>query len=319
MKFAVIGAGGIGGYFGGRLAAGGHDVWFVARGDNLTALRQDGLRVQSIAGDFAVAPVQATADVRQIGEVDFVLLCTKTWQVPVAVARLEPLIGASTGVVTLQNGVDTPEAVASVVGRDAVLPGAARIFSSLASPGRVCHVGGPASLAFAEWDSRPTDRADQLAAAFSQSAVPAAASADIWAELWAKFLFVVPVGGVGAATGAPIGVLRSRAGTRELIFAGMREIRDIAVALGIKLPDDAIGAAMNFTDGLPAAATSSLQRDIAAGQPSELESWTGAVVRLGARSGTPTPVSSVLYELLSLREAQSGAGDGPGQAPGTAG
>ncbi len=318
MRFAVIGAGGIGGYFGGRLAAGGHDVWFVARGDNLAALRRDGLTVESIAGDFAVAPAKATADAREIGEVDFVLLCAKTWQVPAALTQLGPLIGAGTGVVTLQNGVDCPESVAAAVGRDAVLPGAARIFASLASPGLVRHVGGPASLVFAEWDSRPTDRVDQLAAAFSHCAVPASAAADIWAELWAKFLFVVPFGGVGAATGAPIGVLRSRPGTRELILAGMREIRDIAVALGIKLPGDAIAAAMDFTDALPAAATSSLQRDIAAGQSSELESWTGAIVRLGARSGTPTPVSSVLYELLSLREAQSGTA-GPGQAPRTAG
>lgn len=319
MRFAVIGAGGIGGYFGGRLAVGGHDVWFVARGDNLAALRRDGLTVKSIAGDFAVAPVQATADAREIGAVDFVLLCTKTWQVPAAMAQLRPLIGPGTGVVTLQNGVDIPESVGAALGRDAVLPGAARIFSSLASPGRVSHVGGPASLVLAEWDSRPTDRVDQLVAACCDSAVPAAASADIWAELWAKFLFVVPFGGVGAATGASIGELRSRPGTRELMLAGMREIRDIAVALGIKLPDDVIGAAMDFTDGLPAAATSSLQRDIAAGQPSELESWTGAVVRLGARSGTPTPVSSVLYELLSLREAQSEAAARPDQAPGTAG
>jgi 2-dehydropantoate 2-reductase len=319
MKFAVIGVGGVGGYFGGRLAAGGHDVWFVARGDNLAALRRDGLTVESIAGDFAVAPAQATADAGQIGEVDFVLLCTKTWQVPAAVAQLRPMIGAGTGVVTLQNGVDIPESVAAAVGRDAVLPGAARIFSNLESPGRVSHVGGPASVVFAEWDSRPTDRVDRLVAAFSNSAVPATASADIWAELWAKFLFVVPFGGVGAATGAPIGVLRSRPGTRELILAGMREIGEVAVALGIKLPHDAIQAAMDFTDGLPAAATSSLQRDIAAGQPSELESWTGAVVRLGARSGTPTPVSSVLYELLSLHEAQSGGAAGPGPAPGTAG
>jgi 2-dehydropantoate 2-reductase len=318
MKFAVIGAGGIGGYFGGRLAAGGHDVWFVARGDNLTALKRNGLTVASIAGDFAVAPAQVTGDGREIGEVDFVLLCTKTWQVPAAATQLGPLIGAGTGVVTLQNGVDAPESVAAAVGRDAVLPGAARIFASLDGPGRVRHVAGPASLVVAEWDSRPTARVDRLVAALGRSAVPAAAPADIWAELWAKFLFVVPFGGVGAATGAPIGALRSRPGTRELIIAGMREIRDIAAALGVKLPDDAVKAAMDFTDGQPAAATSSLQRDIAAGRPSELESWTGAVVRLGARSGTPTPVSGVLYELLSLREAQSGAAAGPGPAAGTA-
>ncbi len=319
MKFAVIGAGGIGGYFGGRLAQGGHDVWFVARGDNLAALRRDGLTVESIAGDFTVTPARAAADTEEIGEVDFVLLCTKTWQVPAAITQLRPLIGAGTAVVTLQNGVDIPESVAAAVGRDSVLPGAARIFSRLERPGRVSHFGGPASLVFAEWDSRPTNRAERLADAFSKSAVPAEASSDIWAELWAKFLFVVPFGGVGAATGAPVGVLRSRPGTRELILAGMHEIRAIATALSIKLPDDAIEAAMAFTDGLPAAATSSLQRDIAAGQHSELESWTGAVVRLGVRSGTPTAVSSVLYELLSLREAQSGAAAGSAQEPGTAG
>ncbi|MDP9867977.1 MULTISPECIES: 2-dehydropantoate 2-reductase [Streptosporangium] len=307
MKIAVIGAGGIGGYFGGRLAAAGHDVSFVARGAHLGALRSEGLTVESPAGDLAVPRVRATDDPRDIGEVDYVLLAVKTWQLAPAVAALAPLMGAGTAVVTLQNGVEAPAQVAEAVGRDAVLPGIAKIIAYLDGPGRVRHVGGLGSLTFAEWDNRATARVERLRAALDASAVTAVVPDDIWAELWAKFLFVVPLGGLGAVTDAPFGVLRSRPGTRRVLAEGMNEIRRVGQAMGVELADDIVERTMAFVDQQPAAGTSSLQRDILSGRPSELEAWTGAVVRLGARTGTATPVNALLYEVLSLREARTGA------------
>ncbi|MDH6123398.1 2-dehydropantoate 2-reductase [Kitasatospora sp. GP82] len=307
MRIAVIGAGGIGGYFGGRLAAAGHDVSFVARGAHLEALRRDGLTVQSPAGDFSVAPVHATGDTREIGEVDFVLLCVKTWQLAPALTVLKPLMGSGTAVMPLQNGVEAPTEVAEVVGRDAVVPGIAKIITYLDGPGRVHHVGGQGSLTFGEWDNSATARVQQLRAALDDAAVTAVVAEDIWAELWAKFLFVVPFGGVGAVTDAPVGALRSRPGTRQMLVDGMTEIQRVAQAMDIRLPDDIVPSTMAFLDQQPAVGTSSLQRDIRAGNPSELEAWTGAVVRLGARTATATPVNSFLYEVLSLREAQRDA------------
>ena len=305
MKVAVIGVGGTGGYFGGRLAAGGHDVSIVARGAHLDALRSDGLIVDSVAGDFSIAPVRATDDPRDVGKVDVVLLCVKTWQLTPAVAALQPLMDGGTAVVTVQNGVEAPAEVAEAVGRDSVLPGIARIFASLDGPGRVRHVGGPASLTFAEWDNRSTTRVERFRTALRDSGVPTDVPADIWVELWAKFLFVVPLGGLGAATGAPVGVLRSRPGTRRLLVDAMREIRGVGLAMGVRLADDIVDNTMAFLDQQPAAGTSSLQRDILSGNRSELDAWTGAVVRLGERTGTATPVNNVLYEVLCVREAGS--------------
>jgi 2-dehydropantoate 2-reductase len=200
---------------------------------------------------------------------------------------------------TLQNGVEAPGQVADIVGRNAVLPGIARIFAHLEAPGRVRHVGGPASLTFAEWDQTPSDRVTVLRQALTAAGVAALPTADVWADLWAKFLFVVPVGALGSATNAPIGILRSRPGTRRLLQRAMGEIRDLAVAMGIALPIGAVEEAMAFAGQQPADGRSSLQRDLLAGRPSELEAWSGAVVRLGERAGVPTPVNSVLYEVLA--------------------
>ena len=304
MRIAVIGAGGVGGYFGGHLAARGYDVSFLARGAHLAALRRDGLTVKGMAVDLTVSPVRSTDDPREIGAVDVVLLAVKTWQLGPAISVLEPLLGPDTAVVTLQNGVDAPTEVARVIGRDAVLPGLAKIFASLEGPGVVRHVGGPASLTFAEWDNRPSDRVDRLRAALADSGVAVTAPTNVWADLWTKFLFVAPFGGLGAVTDAPIGVLRSRPGTRQMLVDGMTEIQRLASAMGVTLADDVVTATMAFVDQQPAAGTSSLQRDILSGRPSELEAWTGAVVRLGACVGTATPVNGFLYEVLTLRVDQ---------------
>jgi len=308
MKIAVIGAGGIGGYFGGRLAAAGHEVGFVARGAHLEALRRHGLTVRSVNGDFTVAPARATDEPRELGAAEVVMLAVKTWQLEQATALLAPLMGSGTAVLTTQNGVEAPQQVADVVGREAVLPGLAKIFASIEEPGVIRHVGGPASLAFAEWDGSPSDRVERLRTALVEAGVAATVPESVWTELWAKFLFVVPFGGLGAVTDAPIGVLRSAPGTRRLLEDAMREIRDVGQALGVKLPGDIVESTMAFVDQQPPEGRSSLQRDLLSGRPSELDAWNGAVARLGSGAGVATPIHALLYDVLTVLASTRRAG-----------
>ncbi|MEU4394422.1 2-dehydropantoate 2-reductase [Kribbella sp. NPDC023855] len=301
LRIAVLGAGGVGGYFGGRLAEAGYDVRFVARGEQLAALRRDGLVVESVAGDFSVGSVVATDDPAEIGEVDYVLLGVKTWQLGEAIKSLQPLVGPGTAVVTTQNGVEAPREVADAVGQDAVLPGAVEIIAFLDGPGRVRHIGGPAKLTFGEWDNRVSERVERLRDALQASKLTAVVPADVWVALWSKFLALGSFGAVATLADAPFGVLRGRPGLRQLIVDSMNEIKQVAKATGVELPADALDNTLAFLDSLPEAGTTSLQRDIKAGKPSELEAWTGAVVRLGRQTGTPTPVNTILYELASAR------------------
>jgi len=236
-------------------------------------------------------PVQATSDPAEIGPVDYVLICVKTWQLPEAIDTIRPLAGPDTAIITVQNGVEAPDQVAEVYGRGAVLPGAAEVIAYVESPGVIRHLGN-GKLNFGDWDNAPTPRTDLLRDAFIAAGLQATVPDDIWAALWAKFLSVVPGGGLGTATGAGYGVLRTHPATRRLLTEAITEIRDIAVARGIRLAED-VG-------------TTSLQRDLIAGRPSELDAWTGAVVRLGAESGVPTPVNTFLFELAGARALAAG-------------
>jgi 2-dehydropantoate 2-reductase len=300
MRIAILGAGGVGGYFGARLAQAGHDVHFIARGAHLAALRAHGIAVESPLGDFVVDPVHATADPEEIGEVDHVLLAVKTWQLDPALMALKPLIGPATAVVTTQNGVDAPQQVADVVGRSAVLPGAVEVIALVDGPGRIRHLGN-GKLTFGEWDNQRSARVDRLAAALTEAGLTAVVAADVWAALWTKFLTLASFGAVGAVTDAPYSVLRSRPGTRQLIEDCMREIQALAAARNVPLADGVIATRMAFLDTMPPTGTTSLQRDILAGRPSELDAWAGAVVRIGRETGTPTPNHSLLYELVNAR------------------
>ncbi|MEV6827946.1 2-dehydropantoate 2-reductase [Amycolatopsis sp. NPDC051102] len=298
MKFAIIGAGGLGGFFGARLATAGHDVSFLARGENLAALRRDGLTVLGPDGATTL-PVHATGDPADLGAADVALLAVKTWQLDAAVAALPAGVDA---VITTQNGVDAPAQVARTLGRDAVLPGVAKVIAALTGPGTVRHVGGTGSLDIAEWDNRATGRVERIRAAFGDAGIGTTAPGDIWADLWAKFLFIAPAGGLGAVTGATFGALRDHPETRRTLHDAMAEIERLARAAGVTLPAGVVDDTMAFFDRQPAEGTTSLQRDIAAGRPSELDAWTGAVVRLGRQAGVPTPVNDVLHAVLRLRE-----------------
>jgi 2-dehydropantoate 2-reductase len=308
MRIAVLGTGGVGGYFGGRLAMAGHDVTFLARGAHLEAIRDRGLAVTSVAGDFTVQPAQATDDLGSIGPVDVVLLAVKTWQLPPVLAALPTLIGPGTAVVTTQNGVEAPHQVAAAVGRGAVLPGIAKLFVHIDAPGRITHAGGPGSLTVDEWSATPgapSERVTRLREAIIGSGAASPVPEDIWAELWSKMLFVVPFGSLGAALDATIGELRTQPPRRALLEDAMREVEALARARGIRLPDRVVAGTLAYVDDQPADGTTTLQRDLLEDRPSELDAWTGAVVRLAGESGVDVPLHRLLLEVLTARHPRA--------------
>ena len=312
MRFAIFGVGAIGGYFGGRLAQADEEVAFIARGEHLEALRTKGLRVDSINGDFVLPAVTATDDPSRIGAVDVVLVGVKTWQVPAAAESMRPLLGEDTLVLPLQNGVEAPDQLAKILGREHVCGGLAKIISYIAGPGHIRHTGADPYIALGELDNQPSDRLERLRRALQRSGVSAEIPPDITAALWAKFLFVASWGGVGAITRAPIGVIRSVSQTRRMLEGSMQEIYEVADALNVNLAPDAVSAAMGFIDTLPPNGTTSMQRDIIENRPSEIESWTGAVVRFGRDAGVPVPINEFTYNsLLPLERKARGQLDFP--------
>lgn len=299
MRVAVFGAGGVGGYFGGRLAQAGEEVVFIARGAHLNAMRKSGLIVDSIEGDFSVNPVEATDNPEDVGPVDAVLVAVKAWQVSEAAEAMRPLVGPDTFVVPLENGVDAPERLSAVLGADHVLGGLCRILSAVAEPGRIRHMGIHPYVAFGEMDKKRSKRVEALLEAFSRvEGVQAEISNDIQADMWKKFLLISAFSGVGAVTRAPIGVVREQPQTRQMLMHTMEEIQQLAAAKDIDLPREAITKTMEFFDGLPYEGTASMQRDIAEGRPSELEAQNGAVVRMGKEIGVETPVNAFIYASL---------------------
>jgi 2-dehydropantoate 2-reductase len=310
MRIGVVGVGGVGGYFGGRLAQAGESVVFVARGAHLEVLRRDGLQVESVAGDFRVAPVEAVEEPGAVGPVDVVLLGVKAWQVAGVAPTLCPMLGAESVVLPLQNGVEAAPQLVEALGLEKVLGGLCKLMSYVVGPGRIKHAGVPPRVELGELDGRPSERVERLRAAFARcQGVTVAVPADIQAALWEKFLFIAPFSAVGAVTRMPAGAIRDTPETRRLLEDAMREVFDLARTRGVALRDDAVERTLRFVDALPAEATASMQRDILEGRASELESQTGAVVRLGAAAGLPVPVNRFLYASLlpSERKARGGS------------
>jgi len=298
MRIGIYGTGGAGGHFGARLAEAGEDVVFIARGAHLEAIRAEGLRVEMDDRVIRIHPANATDDPAKAGPVDVVLLGVKTWQVEDTARVMAPMLGRETFVVPLQNGVEAAGQLSDVLGVERVLGGLCATFSYVVGPGQIRSLGQVHSVRFGELDRRQSERTQRLRDAFTRAGVRANISDDIHIALWEKFLFVVPSGGVGAVTRAPVGVTRTVPETRRMVERGMEEIQSVGRARGVDLPDDAVTRALGFLDALDTAGTMSLQRDIAEGKPSELEAWNGAVVRLGKEAGVPTPVHSFLYSAL---------------------
>lgn len=306
MRIAVIGVGGVGGYFGGRLAQAGEDVVFIARGGHLQAIRNHGLHVDSVKGNFVIQSVQASDDPAKAGPVGAILVGVKAWQVPAAAEAMRPMVGPKTFVVPLQNGVEASTQLAAALGAEHVLGGLCRIISYIAAPGHIRHAGIDPYVAFGELDGHCSERAEQLRDAFSRAAgVIAEIPSDIRAAIWRKFLLIAPWGGLGALTRAPIGVIRARPETRQMLEQALREIHSVAVAHQIALPEQAIRETLAFIDTLPAEGTASMQRDIIEGRPSELASQNGAVVRLGRAAGVDVPLHTLIYHSLLPLELQA--------------
>ncbi|MGH2555619.1 MAG: ketopantoate reductase family protein, partial [Actinomycetota bacterium] len=249
MKIAVIGVGGVGGYFGGRLAQAGEDVHFIARGEHLRALSERGLRVRSVRGDFETR-VQATDDPKEIGPSDHVLFCVKSFATQEAAKSLMPLIGPDTAVVSFQNGIDNEEAIAAEVGWEHVMAGAAFIFSSIVEPGVIEDAGGPARLVFGEWDGQESGRATRLLETFRHAGVDAALSTDIRQVLWNKLAFICAQAGMTAATGLPIGEIRKVPESMAMFRRIVEEVRDVAAAEGVDLGSDAVDRHVGFAEAL---------------------------------------------------------------------
>lgn len=302
MRIVIFGTGGVGGFFGGRLARAGEDVTFIARGEHLRAIRASGLRVDSSAGDFVIDPAQATDDVSEVGEVDLVILGVKAWQVPEAARAIKPIVGANTTVLPLQNGVEAVSQLVSELGSESVIGGLCRIVSYVVGPGHIRHAGFEPSIIIGELDNRQTDRIARIEQVFKHAGLNISIANDIQVALWTKFLFIASFSGVGAMANAPAGVVRSDPKWRAQMLSAMNEIYALAHARGIKLPPDSIDRVMSSVDGLPEDATSSMQRDIAAGKPSELEAQNGAIVRMAREAGVEVPTHELIYQTLRLME-----------------
>jgi len=301
MRLAVLGSGGIGGYYGALLAKGGHDVAFIARGAHLEALQQRGLTVRTPEGAFTIA-VNAVADTRSLAPVDLVLFCVKSYDTEPAAQALAPLMARDTAVVTLQNGIDNVEAIASVVGSGAVLSGAVYIALQLASPGVVLRAGGEGRIVFGELSGARTERVQRIASAFEQSRIPHEVSTNINRVLWEKFLFIAGVGGVTALARSGIGPLLASPESRLLLTTACEEIAAIALGEGVPLPAHAVDRVIQQAAALPAQWRSSMARDLADGRRLEVEALSGAVVRRGLKLGIPTPVHRTVAACLSVHQ-----------------
>lgn len=311
MRIAVFGAGGVGGYLGARLAAAGNEVGFVARGAHLEAMRAAGLRVHSPDGDIHLGAPRASAQPRDLGPVDLVLVAVKSWQLEEAARSMGPLLGERTVVLPLLNGVDAPAVLTGTLGGDRVLGGLCKLFAWIERPGVVRHYR-QSRVEFGELDGRRSRRAQAIAEVLSGAGIETVLSTDIGTDLWRKLVLVSSWAGIGALTRQPLGVLREDGALRALIDRAMGE--GIAVARGLG-HDPGAGAAARFWgvyDALPRETTASMQRDIMQGRRSELEAWNGAVVRHGERTGVPTPVHALTCDLLRPMERQAARGGNAG-------
>ena len=297
MRIAVYGAGGVGGYFGGRLAQAGADVHVIARGIHLEALRTHGLRVRSVKGDFA-ARVPATDDPADIGPCDYVLFCVKAFDTEPAAARLGPLLGKDTAVVSLQNGVDNEEKLARAVGQDHVMGGAAFIFSGIGEPGVVVHTGGPTSITFGELDGQATKRAQRLLDCCQRAGFAAELSQSIKTVLWAKLAFICAQAGMTAAVRLPIGEIRTVDAAWAAFGRLVVEVAAVAEADGTPLPPAAQQRALDLAQGVEPGSFSSLHDDLVAGRRMELEALHGFVVRRAAKHGVAVPITEAIYAIL---------------------
>jgi 2-dehydropantoate 2-reductase len=300
MRIAAMAAGAVGGYFGGRLSAAGHEVAFIARGAHLDAIRKDGLRIESVHGDLHLKNVAATDDPKEIGPVDIVLFAVKLWDTEKAAELARPLVGPNTRVITLQNGVDSYERVSPILGKDQTIAGTAYIATVLRAPGVVSHTSKFAIMRCGRIDGAP----DARLAAFVDSAraahIDIQPQDDMNRERWQKFIFLSAMAGVNCATRMPLGQVLGDPDTRAFYRKLMEECLAVGQKAGARVPDDWVDDRMVFSDNAPPGMKASMLHDLEAGNRLELDWLTGKVVSLGRELGVPTPASEAVYAAVKL-------------------
>lgn len=299
MKITVMGPGGVGGYFGARLAAAGNDVTFVARGSHLAAMRKSGLRLDSDIGKLHLNPVQVVSDAREIPAADAVIFAVKLGDTEGAAESLKSLVAGGATVFTFQNGVESTERIGKIVGAKSVVPGAARIASHIIEPGVIKQAGNFARLDFAETDNKPSARTAAFHKACKDAGIDANLSPNIGRDLWIKFAMLAPHAAMTALTRGPIGPVRSNPKSRELLQSLVEETVAVGTALKTGLEPADVGKVMQGYDAMNKGFLASMAHDILAGKPIEVDHLSGVVVRLGAEAGVPTPGHKFITQALA--------------------
>lgn len=306
MKILVMGAGGVGGLYGGRLARAGCDVVFVARGEHLTALRERGLTIENATqGDIHIPRVNATADPAAAGVADLVLISVKLRDSEAAARAVKPAVGPHTAVLSLQNGVLKDDLLRREFGEQAVLGGVGYVATHIARPGVIHQKGAIQRMVFGEYDGRRSARAEALLAAALAAGIQAELSGDIRKAIWEKYVFLVGLSGTTATMRTTIGAIRENPQTRAFLLELMKEVVAVGRAHGVALPEDYAAERLAFADTVPADMTSSMHHDLERGNPLEVEWLSGGVVKLGAQAGVPAPANRAVWDILALH-AQGG-------------
>ncbi len=300
MRIAVMATGALGGYFGARMAAAGHDVFFIARGANLEALRNRALKVESVLGDLHLANPNVTDDPKKIGLVDSVLFTVKLWDTEKAAEQARPLIGPDTRVITLQNGVDSPERLIPILGDDIVVAGSAYIAVTMSAPGIVTHTSNFARIVCGRIDGRPDGRLAAFVDAAHAAQVDVTLSDAIDRERWQKFVFLVALAGATGSTRMALGPILEDPHTRALFHDLIREVVAVGRAKGVSLPADLADERMRFAETTPPTFKASLLHDLERGNRLELDWLTGKVVDLGRTLGVPTPTNDAVYAVTQV-------------------
>jgi 2-dehydropantoate 2-reductase len=298
VKIVFVGAGGVGGYFGARLAASGADVALIARGPHLAAIRANGLRVESPLGDL-VQPIRAEADPADIGPVDIVFLAVKLWDVETTTRQIAPLVGPDTNIVSLQNGVDAPGMLRAVYGAERVLGGVAQIATTIAEPGTIRHSGKLARIIVGAFGRSEHPRVTAFVDIAKHAGVDVTASPDIEKAIWEKFVFLSTLSAITAATRLPKGLLWRTDATRATIRKLVEEAVTVARAEGAALSDDHVDKALGFIESLPDGMKASMLHDLERGAKLELPWLSGAVVRLSARHSLSAPTHAAIVGVLA--------------------
>ncbi len=304
MKIAIIGSGGVGGFFGAKLAKAGHNVSFLARGEHLKAIRQKGIQIKSIDGDFIVYPAKATDHIGLIGKSDLILIAVKAWQVNEIASELKPLITEQTLILPLQNGILAVDELAEEIDKENLIGGLCRIISKIESPGVINHFGVEPTIVFGELNNLKTKRITLLKNVFEEANIKSKLAEDIRAELWKKFIAIC-VSGLLAVTKTTYGELRELKETRELMTELIKEIFQLSVLAGIKIELEFVSKTIAFIDSFPYESTSSLTRDVWEGKPSEIEYQNGTVVRLAHKYGIKVPVNQFVYSCILPMERRA--------------